>query len=165
MGVQVGFAGRFVSYRGCDRELRPTQVDISAGQPPKGARQESQAHYRSISELEHIEQYGGMGSVPAGINPHLGLMLRTSASIRAAQQPGGHHRALGLAPSLIPVVIAPRSGARALLTGWFSGRRTSPCGTCWSAGLCSHGPFRPLAVVGTNPRGTLKVHRRYVPGQ
>ena len=63
-GFKSASQADFVSYRGCDRELRPTQVHISSGQPIEGAAQESQAHYRSISALEHIEQYGGMGSIP-----------------------------------------------------------------------------------------------------
>ena len=63
-GFKSASQADFVSYRGCDRELVPTQVHISACQPTERARQESQAHYRSISALEHIEQYGGMGSVP-----------------------------------------------------------------------------------------------------
>jgi hypothetical protein len=44
--------------------LRLIQVHIPAGQPTEEARQEPQAHYRSISALEHIEQCGGMGSIP-----------------------------------------------------------------------------------------------------
>ena len=71
MGIQVGSMGfksasqaDFVNDHDGDRMLRLIQVHIPAGQPTEGARQEPQAHYRSISALEHIEQYGGMGSIP-----------------------------------------------------------------------------------------------------
>jgi hypothetical protein len=51
MGFKSASQADFVSHRGRDRELRPTQVHISAGQPSEEGQKESQAHYRSISAL------------------------------------------------------------------------------------------------------------------
>jgi hypothetical protein len=63
-GFKLALQPYFMSYRRYDRMLRPIQIHVPAGQPSEEGTQESQAYYRSISALEHIEQYGGMGSIP-----------------------------------------------------------------------------------------------------
>ena len=64
MGVQVGFAGRLRQLPWLRSRATSGSSTHSCRSTGRRARQESRARYRSISALEHIEQYGGMGSVP-----------------------------------------------------------------------------------------------------
>ena len=64
MGVQVGFAGRLRKLPWLRSRATSGSSTHSCRSTSRRARQESQAHYRSISALEHIEQCGGMGSIP-----------------------------------------------------------------------------------------------------
>ena len=86
MGLKSAWQADFVRHRGCDRVLPPIEVHILAGQLAEAVWQESQAHYRSISALEQLEQYGGIGSVPTDINPTW-IWRRASQPDQPALQP------------------------------------------------------------------------------
>ena len=107
----------FVSYHRCDRMLRLIQVHVPAGQPPEEGTQESQAHYRSISALEHIEQYGGMGSVPPPTSTPIWSRVAHVSPIRPGTATGGSSRCAGSGCCLrlsgwsrlcVPLLPAPR---------------------------------------------------------
>ena len=61
-GFKSASQADFVSYSGRESRTTADSSAHSCSSTSEGARQESRAHYRSISALELMEQYGGMGS-------------------------------------------------------------------------------------------------------
>jgi hypothetical protein len=91
MGVQVGSLGVQVGFAGTRHQLpwlRSLATSDSSTHfcrsTTEGARQDSQAHYRSISALEHIEQHGAWGfkspRQPEPADRHVRLSCHSSSA-------------------------------------------------------------------------------------